>query len=280
MEFHEFTQAIYPFLSKGETEGAFVRTLLCNIVSYEYPDNKGPYKLSEDTLRNYFNGERGVSKTARSILGHLNTARFEKYIKSFSDDAQQYAYEALIPLQPKLRPHMFPADCAEAFADCLRICALTKPGRKVVPVDANRNAIEEGLRNLITSLSAIEEPNSLVRLRYNAVKTSKKIVEYPNRKLDNLLEDRIAYYVVRYYRFIQEQIGLLEQSGALAFHIVAKTIQRHYESLKANGYNSVDVYFKMRDYIQETTKADSDTACEILVAFFVQNCEVFDAPAE
>ncbi|MCR5583601.1 MAG: hypothetical protein K6F70_08385 [Eggerthellaceae bacterium] len=280
MEFHEFAQALYPVLSRTATESNFVRTLLINIVDSSYPDSDGPFALTDQALRHYFNGTRKMGKTARSVVGHLNLESFAEYIRSFSTDTQQKAIEALQPFDIDYTPQSFPIDCANAFADCLYQCALLKPGRDAAHPDDDRNAIEESLCALIASLSKTDKANSLVQLRYEAVKSGSKIAAYPNRKLDHLLEEKINYHIVRYYRFIQEQIGLLEQCGALNFHVVARAIQEHYESLKAAGHSSVEVYFKMRDYIYKTTKANNETACEILVAFFVQNCEVFDAPTE
>lgn len=280
MEFCEFAQALHPYFSRGETVGEFVRTLLMNIVDDEYPDTKGPYALDEGSLRHYYNGTRKVSRTAKSVLGNLDTNKFVLFVQSFNDDVQQGAFDALSPYCPDLESKTFAVQCADIFADCLKECALIKPGRSVAAEECERLAIEDGLRRLVSRLAEIDEPESLVQLRYDAVKVSSKISAYPNSNMSKLLTRQITNHVVQFYRFIQEQIGLLEDAGQLRFETLASAVQDHYATLKAHGVDAVSVYYKTRNWIQKIAKCDDELACEIMVSFFVQNCEVFDAPSE
>ena len=280
MELHEFAQALYPFLSKGETEGEFVRALLINIVDDEYPDTKGPYALGEGALRHYFNGNRKASRTARSILGNLDTNKFVLYIQSFNDDAQQCAFDALSPYCPDIESKSFAIQCADALASCLQECALVKPGKSGAVEEQDRLELEDGLRRLVRLLSEIDEPENLALLHYDAVKVSSKIDVYPNSNMSKLLANQITNHVVQFYRFVQEQIGLLEEAGQLRFELLARAVQAQYVVLKEQGFDAISVYYKTRNWIQKTTNSEDEVACEIMVSFFVQNCEVFDAPTE
>lgn len=280
MEFCDFAQALYPHLSKGETEGEFVRTLLINVVDDEYPDTKGPYMLDEVSLRHYFNGTRKMSRIAKGILGNLDTNKFVAFVQSFNDDVQQQVFDALFSDCPNLESHSFAVQSADLFADCLKQCALIKPGRSSAAEAGNRLVIEDGLRRLVSRLAEIDEPENLVQLRYDVVKVARKIDAYPNQSMNKLLTSQITEHVIQFYRFIQEQIGLLEDASQLHFETIANAVQYHYATLKAQNVDAVTVYYKTRNWIQAITKCDDELACEIMVSFFVQNCEVFDAPSE
>lgn len=280
MELHKFAQVLFPFFAKGETEGEFVRTLLINIVDDEYPDNKGPYALSEGALRHYFNGNRKASKTARSILGNLDTNKFVLYAQSFNDDAQQCAFDALIPYCPDIESKTFAIQCADILTSCLQECALIKPGKSGAVDEQDRLVIEDGLRSLVRLLSEIDEPENLILLHYDAVKVSSKIGAYSNSNMSKLLANQITSHVVQFYCFVQEQIGLLEEAGQLRFEMLASAVQTQYVGLKEKGFDAVSVYYKMRNWVQKVANIEDELACEIVVSFFVQNCEVFDAPAK
>lgn len=210
MEFYELAQMLYPLISKGETAGEFVRTMLINVVDDECPESKGPYSRDETTLRHYYDGTRKMGKLSREVLAFLDSGKFAQYIESFNDEVQQMVFDALLPYCPDLSKRNLGYRCVELLVFCLQECALTKPGPKVRD-SYDRLKTEDSLRRLIRSLVAVDESTELVQLNYEAVKVSRKIAIYPNQTIKRLLIEQITTHVVQYYCFIKEQIGLLKK---------------------------------------------------------------------
>lgn len=64
------------------------------------------------------------------------------------------------------------------------------------------------------------------------------------------------------------------------FDSKAHAVQGFYLGLKAKNCDAVSVYYKVKEWIKKNAESEDDLACEIMTSFFVQNCEVFDAPSE
>ncbi|MGL5899491.1 MAG: ABC-three component system protein [Lactobacillaceae bacterium] len=95
---------------------------------------------------------------------------------------------------------------------------------------------------------------------------------------DNLLLfDDIKEKVVRYYRFVQEQFRLLEGSSSNNFGIVASQIRTAYLKANASGISQEEVFNQLVSWLENiNSEISSNIACQIIIAFFVQDCEVFD----
>lgn len=109
----------------------------------------------------------------------------------------------------------------------------------------------------------------------NAVRVQKKASE-----CSYILTENIAHQVALYYRYVEEQFALLDLSGRGSSKLVLSEVQTCYQSLKAAGVRQPEAYQRIVEWIMEGTGVHDRTACEILTSFFVQNCEVYDAPAK
>ena len=87
-------------------------------------------------------------------------------------------------------------------------------------------------------------------------------------------------FVIPYYKYIKSVFSQLEREGALSFVEVASDVKRSFQKLRSSGLNQDDIYTQLVNWIKTKTNVQNVLACEIIVAFFVQNCEVFDAIAE
>jgi len=84
-------------------------------------------------------------------------------------------------------------------------------------------------------------------------------------------------FVVQYYRFIKTVFAQMEREGAIDFDSVASDVKRSFKKLETNGYSQEEIYAHLVDWFMKKTNTKSKMPCEIIVAFFVQNCEVFHA---
>ncbi len=87
-------------------------------------------------------------------------------------------------------------------------------------------------------------------------------------------------FVVQYYQFIKTVFAQMEREGAIDFDAVASDVKRSFRKLESNGYYQEDIYAHLVDWFMKKTNTKSKSPCEIIVAFFVQNCEVFHALSE
>ena len=129
--------------------------------------------------------------------------------------------------------------------------------------------IEEVLRLIISSSST-----SLGELKLDAVCVQEKVKE--NRPL--LI--KVKGYVVEYFRYVQESFKLLENEGKLRFEVIASKVKTSYLTLKETGRSQEDIFCELVEWLHNQTQKKHMTACEIIIAFFVQNCEVFDVITE
>ena len=87
-------------------------------------------------------------------------------------------------------------------------------------------------------------------------------------------------FVVQYYLFIKTVFAQMEREGTIDFDAVASDVKRSFKKLESNGYSQEEIYAHLVDWFMKKTNTKSKPPCEIIVAFFVQNCEVFHALSE
>ena len=81
-----------------------------------------------------------------------------------------------------------------------------------------------------------------------------------------------------YYHFVRKHLSELDDAGS-NFKIIANQVQNYYLKLaRSKGKSQSDIYYDIVDWIMHKLSLSNDyrIACEIVVSFFVQNCEVFD----
>ena len=132
----------------------------------------------------------------------------------------------------------------------------------------NRADLEEEIRMVVGSLMNINESTELVTLSYDALKIDKKF------KPENyILKNEAMVRILNYYRFIEKVFN----ESDVDFDLVASEIQTSSMKLEKSGMSQGDVIETLAEWIRNKAKlgSNSKTACNIVVAFFIQNCEVF-----
>lgn len=136
----------------------------------------------------------------------------------------------------------------------------------------SNHSIDESILKIIYSLKNIKKADlEQLELRLEPLKVVQKIED------NLLLFDDIKEKVVRYYRFVQEQFRLLEGSSSNNFGIVASQIRTAYLKANASGISQEEVFNQLVSWLENiNSEISSNIACQIIIAFFVQDCEVFD----
>ena len=115
--------------------------------------------------------------------------------------------------------------------------------------------------------------DQLVPLNYEPVAVKQKITK------DVPLLIRVNAYVTAYYSKVDQWLKQMDREGKQRFKPFCKAMKINFLKLDAVEDSQQKIFDSLADWIQNNTHQDR-AACEIVVAYFVQKCEVFYADAE
>lgn len=132
----------------------------------------------------------------------------------------------------------------------------------------NRVELEEEIRIALNALMTISSGDELVPLEYTALHIDEKITP------DNfLLRSEIRSHVVQYYRFIEKQFSEADAD----FDLIASEVKMSSMKLERAGMSQEDAIKSLSEWINNKSGLGEkgNIACNIVVSFFIQNCDVF-----
>lgn len=136
--------------------------------------------------------------------------------------------------------------------------------------------IEEDIRLIIKDISNVSgEKIANIKLEYKALKISRKIED---KYL--MLKCKVSSYACNYYNFIRETFRNYEKQGIVDFDIVAQQVKLAFISCAKTNDDKSDIFNLMVEWVKSKTQNSSTEACEVLISFFIQDCEVFDEIAK
>lgn len=134
--------------------------------------------------------------------------------------------------------------------------------------------IEAEIFIVLNGLENISKDTTGVLLTFDPKKLVDKIPD------DLILKDDVTQWVLKYYKFIEEQFSNIDSSGSTNFNIIATQIKLAFEHLDNMGTLSKrEIFSILSNWIanQIGYPINKIGVVNIVVAFFVQNCEVFYA---
>lgn len=136
----------------------------------------------------------------------------------------------------------------------------------------HRESVEKGIRVILERLGELDDaPPKIETLDAHMVE--KKIPQ------DYALRQRVLDYALTYYRFVRDIFNELQNEEILRFNKVRNEVSQVFEMLDEQGLNQRKIFESLVQWLQESTGSEDRIACEIIISFFVQNCEVFyEAP--
>lgn len=136
----------------------------------------------------------------------------------------------------------------------------------------SRYQMEKQIEELLCVVQFIELDNT-TQLRMTPTKVENKITE-------KRLKERVLYNVVEMYDTVNSTLDRLAGENHLNVDKFARDIKRMYEDVRESLRSQSDIYNVMVDSLFEKTGRKYREACEIVISYFVQRCEVFDEIAE
>ena len=139
-------------------------------------------------------------------------------------------------------------------------------------VDINDATLEDEIQNVLYGLAGITDDTELEELPLDALRLDQKILP-ENRLLKNDETTR----VLRYYNFIDDLFSAMDRDGTGDFDLIASEIEVAYKKLDTGQLSQDEIVDRLAEWIKNKSGVGNRNmrACHIVVAYFIQNCEVF-----
>lgn len=130
--------------------------------------------------------------------------------------------------------------------------------------------IEDGIRKVLEKIPKMQVPAN-IDLNYNPVTLRQKIAA------DNLMLYLKAKTNVNvYYSAVQDAFTELNEERILRYKPFCLQVRMTYMNLNDMGLSQDEIFEKMVDWLQDATH-ENRSSCEVIISYFIQKCEVFDA---
>ncbi|GAA0123010.1 hypothetical protein UT300018_23270 [Clostridium faecium] len=133
--------------------------------------------------------------------------------------------------------------------------------------------VEDGVERVLRKIS--DAPiTELIPLNYEPVRLREKI----------LPENRVLYikakaYVAEYYPTVHGIFQQLSKERTLRFDPFCMQVKMNYINLRDKGRTQPEIFESLVEWLASNTN-DRKDLCEIVISYFIQKCEVFDAITE
>ncbi len=132
------------------------------------------------------------------------------------------------------------------------------------------NSIDKEINKVIASLASFSG-EALEELSLEALKIDSK----SDKTLGGLVKLKIKDNVRYFYSDIKSKFSELDKSEPYTSDMIFSQVKTYYLKLKKQGLDQTQIFSALTDWIKNSTGCKNTEISEILVSFFVQNCEVF-----
>lgn len=132
--------------------------------------------------------------------------------------------------------------------------------------------LKRELDTILVKVNAVTGSTALKDLRLDALKLPQKIPD------DLGLRNRVQGLAIHFYYFIQDRLQELEEAGEISIRLVMAEVNHAYEELNAHHLSQEEIFNRLVSWLLDKTRlpqAQYETAGEIVIAYFIQDCEVF-----
>ncbi len=129
--------------------------------------------------------------------------------------------------------------------------------------------LEEAIADVINHIVALRD-EEFSELNYAPVSLTKKF-----QRSDRLLKTRVSEYVTNYYPYIRDLFKNMDGQNGFSMNVLCMEIKAAFIKLSSITDDKTAIFDRLVDWVYTKTLMISKPACEAIVSFFVQNCEVF-----
>lgn len=133
--------------------------------------------------------------------------------------------------------------------------------------------LEDEISYVIQKLPSIQD--DMTDLEYKTVAIANKFTDQ-----ESLLKAKITGYVTTYYPYIRELLRQMDGKNGFLQTVLAEQIHSCFQKMNIITTDKSSIFSQMVTWIKNKTQSQSSEACEAIISFFVQNCEVFNEITE
>lgn len=130
--------------------------------------------------------------------------------------------------------------------------------------------LEKELKQIVDHICRIQL-SELSKLNMSPVRIADKFEE-----ADMLILSKITGYVTQYYTYIRDLFREQDGKNGFVFNALCLEVRAAFFKMDALTKDKEFIFLQISEWIKRKTHSISQTACEAVAAFFVQNCEVFN----
>ena len=97
---------------------------------------------------------------------------------------------------------------------------------------------------------------------------------------ESILKMKVTAYVTEYFLFIKNYFKNLEEVKQLNFSLLATTIKLAYQNTAESLDSKSKIFDSLVDWLLSKANTNERICAEIVISYFIQNCEVFDEITE
>lgn len=281
LKFSDFARILKPYLSEGKTNIAFAENLFAKITSN--PTNPkieeiDVIKEQDDTVwDSYYSGHRDITRFSLKIIKFLDIPKFAAFVQSIGTDAKMQLASELKKYCKGVNEENIGEMAAEYFKKIILEAArqprkrLRKNASKqMIDDDFDVLRVEEDLRVVINGLSSLTA-EQIENLKITPIEIVNKIEEQ-----NGLLLQKIYSQVNAFYYRVEELFKQIGNIRGKKFKSIAYVVAGKYRNLSDSSLDQNQIFDSIVDWLKGFFPNASRISCEIIISFFVQNCEVFD----
>lgn len=132
----------------------------------------------------------------------------------------------------------------------------------------SRYTLEKQIEQVLREVDLMDVTDD-TQLKIEPVKVENKITE-------KRLKDRVLFDVRQLYEGVNDSLYRLAGENRLNVDKFARNVRRMYEDASESHISQSEIYYLLVETLFEKTGRKYRGACEIIISYFVQRCEVFD----
>ena len=139
---------------------------------------------------------------------------------------------------------------------------------------ASELSLEDSISNVVEKICQLRAED-ITDLNYSPLTLSRKF-----SPADRSLKVKIAGYVTEYYPFIRNLFRDMEGKNGFRLEVISMQVRCCFIKMTDITEDKEVIFDNMVQWLQTKTQCQSTSACEAVISFFVQNCEVFNEITE
>lgn len=134
--------------------------------------------------------------------------------------------------------------------------------------------LEMEIEEVIRFICEFKE-SDIAKLNYQAIPITNKFL--PN---EVAMKSKVLGYVLTYFVYIRDLFNRMDKTNGFNFDVLSGQIHACFLKMNSTNASKYEIFEQMVEWINNKTKRTSRNACEAIVSFFIQHCEVFNEITE